>query len=110
MFSSLEEDLAPSDDAKVAARETQAVKKAEFQWEQEFAEEEINIKRDAAFIQNVLTRWSDRTKAAILNAGCSHQFHISRKLKFERELSFIHIEQPCVHQSCARQYCSRKRA
>jgi hypothetical protein len=82
--------------AKRATREVEARQKAEFQWEQEFAEEDINYARDEAFIANTLRllESTDRTKAAILNAGSAHQHHIARKLSRERSVSFIHIEQP----------------
>lgn len=82
--------------AKRAVREAQARQKAEFQWEQEFAEEEINYARDEAFIAKTLKflESTDRTKAAILNAGSAHQHHIARKLSRDKSMSFIHIEQP----------------
>jgi hypothetical protein len=82
--------------AKRTVRDAQARQKAEFQWEQEFAEEEINYARDEAFIANTFKflESTDRTKAAILNAGSAHQHHIARRLGREKRTSFIHIEQP----------------
>jgi hypothetical protein len=82
--------------AKKSVREAQARQKAEFQWEQEFAEEELNYARDEAFIANTLKflESTNRAKAAILNAGSAHQHHIARKLGREKHTSFIHIEQP----------------
>jgi hypothetical protein len=86
----------PDEAAKRSVREAQARQKAEFQWEQEFAEEQINYERDEAFIANTLKLFEsmNRTKAAILNAGSAHQHHIARKLGREKSMSFIHIEQP----------------
>jgi hypothetical protein len=84
------------DAAKRAARDAKARQKAEFQWEQEFAEEDIHYAREEAFIANTLKllEQMDRTKAAILNAGSAHQYHLARKLSREKSVSFIHIEQP----------------
>jgi hypothetical protein len=84
------------DAAKRATREAKARQKAEFQWEQEFAEEDINYARDEVFIGNILKflERTDRTKAAILNAGSAHQYHIARKCSREKSVSFLHIEQP----------------
>src|SRR5262249_18412871 len=50
--------------------------KASIQAQQEWAEYEVNVKRDGVFVEKLRALW-DRAgtgKAAILNAGCSHQY------------------------------------
>src|SRR5262249_37058420 len=61
--------------------------KAVAQAEQEFAEHELNLKRDDTFLEKMRSLW-DRTgvgKAAILNAGTSHQYRIARRLRTEEK-------------------------
>jgi hypothetical protein len=68
--------------------------KAELQCEYEWAEAPINCKRDIKLVDNMLALWSKagRDRAAILNAGSSHQYRIARTLP--RDMNYYHIEQP----------------
>jgi hypothetical protein len=71
-----------------------AYAKAEKQFEQEFAEEGVNLRRDQRFMENMLSLW-DRAgteKAGLLYAGTSHQYRIVRCLP--PGISYYHIEQP----------------
>jgi hypothetical protein len=68
--------------------------KAALQFEQEWAEHEVNVARDGKMVENLMSLW-DRSgpgKIAVLNAGSSHQWRIARLLP--ADISFYHIEQP----------------
>jgi hypothetical protein len=75
-------------------RECKIEEKANMQWEQEMAEEEVMRARDDQFIKAMRELWdkSGAGKVAILNAGTAHQYHIARLLP--GEISYYHIEQP----------------
>jgi hypothetical protein len=82
--------LNPTDDDR--EREIQA--KVDLQFEQEWAEAEINLARDSKMLNNLLELWktSGTEKVAFLNAGSSHQWRIARQLP--PDVSYYHIEQP----------------
>jgi hypothetical protein len=71
-----------------------AYAKADKQWDEELAEEGVNLRRDQKFIENMLALWdrSGPDKAAVLYAGTSHQYRIARQLP--PGISHYHIEQP----------------
>jgi hypothetical protein len=75
-------------------RECRIAEKANMQWEQELAQEEITRARDEQFITAMIKLWdeSGAGKVAILNAGTAHQYRIARLLP--GEISYYHIEQP----------------
>jgi hypothetical protein len=75
-------------------RECRIEEKANMQWEQELAQEEVTRARDNQFIRAMLELWSESGtgKVAILNAGTVHQYRIARLLP--AEIGFYHIEQP----------------
>jgi hypothetical protein len=68
--------------------------KADLQWEQEWAEHPIHLERDVKFLENLRALWemSGTEKAAILNAGTSHQYRLARQIP--EDWSYYHIEQP----------------
>jgi hypothetical protein len=68
--------------------------KADIQAEQEYAEDPINLQRDEVMIEKTLRFWNQfgKNKAAILNAGVSHQYRIAQRLP--SEVSYLLIEQP----------------
>jgi hypothetical protein len=74
--------------------------KAVMQVEQEFAEHDLNVKRDNYLLTKMLSLWdgasADGDKPAILNAGTSHQYRIARRLQADlnNDVSYILIEQP----------------
>jgi hypothetical protein len=67
---------------------------------EEFAENDLNYQRDEAFITKMRLLWNEAgpDKAAILNAGVSHQYRIARQLRtnaaYRDEYGFVLIEQP----------------
>jgi hypothetical protein len=71
-----------------------AAEKAIIQAQLEWAEHEVNLQRDAIFLQKLEALWgkTGTDRASVLNAGCSHQFRIARQLP--DEWSYYHIEQP----------------
>jgi hypothetical protein len=75
-------------------RECLAMCKADVQWSEEFAEMEVNHKRDSVFVDKMMNLWarSGMEKPAILNAGFSHQYRIATLLP--PDVSYIVIEQP----------------
>jgi len=75
-------------------RDRQIAIKAALQFEQEFAEHEVNVSRDAKMLENLMALWdrSGLEKIAVLNAGSSRQWRIARRLP--AGVSFYHIEQP----------------
>lgn len=75
-------------------KEKAASARADKQWELEFAEEGVNLRRDQKFIENMLALWnrSGPDKAAVLYAGTSHQYRIARQLPLG--ISYYHIEPP----------------
>lgn len=74
--------------------------KAMVQGMEEFGESELNYQRDEAFLANIQRLWGEvgPEKAAILNAGVSHQYRIARQLRtnpaYRDEYSYVLIEQP----------------
>jgi len=81
-----------------ANREIYIEEKATKQAEQEFAEHDLNLKRDEVFISKMLALWQGADKPAILNAGTSHQYRIARRLHNDPNLmddvSYVLVEQP----------------
>jgi hypothetical protein len=77
-----------------AERERQIEAKVALQFEQEWAEHEVNVARDGKMLENLLALWKESgpEKIAVLNAGSSHQWRIARLLP--EDISFYHIEQP----------------
>ena len=81
-------------------RDTLIEAKALAQADHEFAEHDLNVKRDDVFIEKMLSLWERNggEKPAILNAGSSHQYRIARRLRTDvnyiHEVSYLHIEQP----------------
>jgi hypothetical protein len=61
-------------------------------WERDFVECRTNRARDDAFLRNLLALWEDAgiAKAAILNAGSSHQNRIVRRLP--PDIRFIQMD------------------
>jgi hypothetical protein len=75
-------------------RDRQIDARAALHLEQEWAEHEVNVARDGKMLENLLALW-DQTgpkKIAVLNAGSSHQWRISRRPP--ADISYYHIEQP----------------
>jgi hypothetical protein len=68
--------------------------KANIQWEQEMAQEDVTLERDVQFMKAMLGLWerSGASKVAVLNAGTAHQYRIARLLP--AEIDYYHIEQP----------------
>jgi hypothetical protein len=68
--------------------------KARMQYEYEWAEDAVNIERDGRLVVNMLNLWdrAGRDRAAILNAGSSHQYRIARLLP--PDVNYYHVEQP----------------
>jgi hypothetical protein len=77
-----------------ADRDLQIDAKAALQFEQEWAEHEVNVARDRKMLENLLAIWDEAgpEKVAVLNAGSSHQRRIARQLP--DDISYYHIEQP----------------
>jgi hypothetical protein len=80
--------------------QTIIVYKSKTQASEEFAEMDLNYQRDEAFLTNVRVLWDEagQDKAAILNAGVSHQYRIARQLlknpAYRDEFSYVLTEQP----------------
>lgn len=81
-------------ESTLADRERQIDAKVALQFEQEWAEHEVNVARDGKILENLLALWdrSETDKIAVLNAGSSHQWRIARHLPLD--ISYYHIEQP----------------
>jgi hypothetical protein len=77
-----------------ADRDLQIDAKAALQFEQEWAEHEVNVARDGKMLQNLLALWDEAgpEKVAVLNARSSHQWRIARQLP--DGISYCHVEQP----------------
>jgi hypothetical protein len=81
-------------DPSAEERERQIEAKAALQFEQEWAEAEVNVARDRKMLNNLMELWekSGPDKVAVFNAGSSHQWRMVRLLP--PEVSYYHIEQP----------------
>ena len=75
-------------------RERNIQAKVDLQFEQEVAEEEVNVARDSKMLGNLWELWErfGTGKMAVLIAGSSHQWRIARQLPLD--VSYYHIEQP----------------
>jgi hypothetical protein len=75
-------------------KEKVVAEKASIQAQQEWAEYSLHLQRDEKFMEKLRSFWnrSGTDKAAILNAGSSHQYRLARLLP--EDWSYYHIEQP----------------
>jgi hypothetical protein len=82
------------DEPTAADRDLQIDAKAALQFEQEWAEHEVNVARDRKMLENLLALWDEAgpEKVAVLNAGSSHQWRIARQLP--DGIGYYHVEQP----------------
>ena len=77
-----------------ADRDLQIDARVALQFEQEWAEHEVNVARDGKMLENLPALWDEAgpEKVAVLNAGSSHQWRIARRLP--ADIGHYHIEQP----------------